>query len=574
MSADTTSPAYVFVHALEGQLPTKKQLHDLDPDWSEPVQAAIAATPINRRAALILAKSGITNIDRLTALLRGNPDPEDRPWPDPTPFGAPRLPAFPDRALPGWIGIYVRAEARATQTPTDLAGMLALAVLSAACAGPIVLNPWGDWIEPLNLFTLVALPPGHRKSAIFASITAPLVQFEAERAVEAAPLLALARRRQHAAEQALIRAQDAAALCSADDPNRPQLLEAVEHRLADLNAAETPVVPRLVTDDCSPEKLAMLLSQHGGRLAILSPEGGLFDMIAGRYSSTGAPNLDHYLKGHAGDPIIVDRVGRPGEVIPHPALTVGLAVQPEVLRNLVARPGFHGRGLLARFLYAVPAATLGRRDVALEPVDNGFREFYHRQIRALLTLTHPSSPLPQNPAPRTQHLRFDPLAADRLREFAESVEPRLAPDADLDPIVDWASKLVGATARIAGLLHVASLDHPCPLSPVPYHLVESAICLAEYLTEHAKAAYAAMGLDPVVANTPTLIAWIKRTGRPSFTRRDARHAVRYRIHSDADLDEALEALELHGYIRFRPTPYTFGRPRSATYHVHPSLVRP
>jgi len=83
-----------------------------------------------------------------------------------------------------------------------------------------------------------------------------------------------------------------------------------------------------------------------------------------------------------------------------------------------------------------------------------------------------------------------------------------------------------------------------------------------------------MGLDPVVANTPTLIAWIKRTGRPSFTRRDARHAVRYRIHSDADLDEALEALELHGYIRFRPTPYTFGRPRSATYHVHPSLVRP
>jgi len=462
MSADTTSPAYVFVHALEGQLPTKKQLHDLDPDWSEPVQAAIAATPVNRRAALILAKSGITNIDRLTALLRGNPDPEDRPWPDPTPFGAPRLPAFPDRALPGWIGIYVRAEARATQTPTDLAGMLALAVLSAACAGPIVLNPWGDWIEPLNLFTLVALPPGHRKSAIFASITAPLVQFEAERAVEAAPLLALARRRQHAAEQALIRAQDAAALCSADDPNRPQLLEAVEHRLADLNAAETPVVPRLVTDDCSPEKLAMLLSQHGGRLAILSPEGGLFDMIAGRYSSTGAPNLDHYLKGHAGDPIIVDRVGRPGEVIPHPALTVGLAVQPEVLRNLVARPGFHGRGLLARFLYAVPAATLGRRDVALEPVDNGFREFYHRQIRALLTLTHPS--------PRTQHLEPSTSVSTPSPPTASESSPSQSSPASPQTLTSTRSSTGPASSSAPPPGSPASSTSPPSTTPVPYPL--------------------------------------------------------------------------------------------------------
>lgn len=46
----------------------------------------------------------------------------------------------------------------------------------------------------------------------------------------------------------------------------------------------------------------MLLHEHGDRLAILSPEGGIFDLIAGRYSSTGAPNLDHFLKGHAGDP--------------------------------------------------------------------------------------------------------------------------------------------------------------------------------------------------------------------------------------------------------------------------------
>jgi len=52
--------------------------------------------------------------------------------------------------------------------------MLALAVLSTALAGPIVLNPWGDWLEPLSLFTMVVLPPGHRKSAIFGNVTASL----------------------------------------------------------------------------------------------------------------------------------------------------------------------------------------------------------------------------------------------------------------------------------------------------------------------------------------------------------------------------------------------------------------
>jgi Protein of unknown function (DUF3987) len=406
----------------------------------------------------------------------------------------------------------------------------------------------------------------------------------------------------------------------------------------------------------------MLLHEHGGRLAILSPEGGIFDLIAGRYSSTGAPNLDHVLKGHAGDPILVDRVGRPGEIIPRPALTIGLAVQPEVLRGLIARPGFHGRGLLARFLYAIPNTTLGRRVVDVEPVHHTLRSNYHRHIRALLALTHPTPlPLPltrggpkgrrpkddvraapagappfvgegwgegRSPASQTMlrgsdgegrsplphpaatpglplsrvrergpggegfvrergsggeglTLPFDDFAADRLMEFAEDIEPRLAPDGDLDPIVDWASKLVGHTARIAGLIHLASLELPLPLRGgggkglgVGVASVDAAIVIAEYLVEHAKAAYAAMGLDPAVANVPTLLAWIKRTGRPGFTRRDARLAVRSRIRTHADLDEALAELEHHGYIRTRAAP---DRPRggrpSPAFDVHPSLVR-
>lgn len=59
----------------------------------------------------------------------------------------------------------------------------------------------------------------------------------------------------------------------------------------------------------------------------------------------------------------VDRKGRPPEYIPRPALTLGLCVQPEVLRDIAALPGFRGRGLLARILYSVPADLVGRRKI-------------------------------------------------------------------------------------------------------------------------------------------------------------------------------------------------------------------
>ena len=46
------------------------------------------------------------------------------------------------------------------------------------------------------------------------------------------------------------------------------------------------------------------------------------------------PNFEVFLKGHAGDTIIVDRIGRSAERIDHPAITMGLTVQPEILRGL------------------------------------------------------------------------------------------------------------------------------------------------------------------------------------------------------------------------------------------------
>ena len=62
--------------------------------------------------------------------------------------------------------------------------------------------------------------------------------------------------------------------------------------------------------DATPEALAGLLATYG-RIALVSPEGDVFDQMAGRYNQAVGPNLGVYLKGHAGDLLRIDRRGRP-----------------------------------------------------------------------------------------------------------------------------------------------------------------------------------------------------------------------------------------------------------------------
>src|SRR5205085_538628 len=123
------------------------------------------------------------------------------------------------------------------------------------------------------------------------------------------------------------------------------LLQAAKDAALMAEAVTVPARPRLLVDDSTPEALTSILAAQGGRGAVMSAEGGVFDIIAGRYSRF--PSFDVYLKGHAGDELRVDRVGRKPEFIEHPAVTVGLAMQPAVLRQIAQRESFRGRGLLA-----------------------------------------------------------------------------------------------------------------------------------------------------------------------------------------------------------------------------------
>jgi replicative DNA helicase len=491
----------------------------------------------------------------------------ERGWEPPVPFGvAGAVPAFPVDVLPGWVGEYVAAVATATQTPPDLAGMLALAVLATVAAGAVEVEPRPGWREPLCLFIAVGMDAGARKSSVFSALTRPLADFERDQAAAALPGITETAVLRRIADQAAVTAEAAAGKAPASQQEEARA-EAIA-RAAEASALVVPPVPRWLVDDATPEALAGLLATYG-RIALLSPEGDVFDQMAGRYNQQVGPNLGVYLKGHAGDLLKVDRRGRLPEYVERPCLTLGLAVQPEVLRGLAGRPGFGGRGLLARFLYSLPESLVGRRQAGAPPVPTAVADRYALELQALAaSLAIPAGD--DGPA----LLALDQAAGELLLGFERELEPRLAAGSgDLAHLAGWAAKLAGATCRLAGLLHLAAHLRNGWARPIAADTFAGAARLADYLVEHARAVFDLMGADPRVDDARWLLDWINRTGQVQFTRRDAHHAApRGRFAKATALDPALSLLEEHGYLRrvdADPSGPKGGRPPSPRFLVNP-----
>lgn len=181
---------------------------------------------------------------------------------------------------------------------------------------------WRPWREPVNVHLLPVLPPGSRKSAVIGAATRPLYAAEE----------ALAESVRSQAGDAIIerdiavKAAEKARKDATDQAERVKLTAAAVSAVKMAEDIEVLPIPRLIADDITPEAVGSLLAEQGGRLAVISAEGGIFDAIGGRYSN-GIPSLDVWLKGHSGDPVRVDCKGRPSEHVRNPALTV----QPTVL---------------------------------------------------------------------------------------------------------------------------------------------------------------------------------------------------------------------------------------------------
>ncbi|OHV44900.1 YfjI family protein [Pseudofrankia sp. BMG5.36] len=480
-------------------------------------------------------------------------DPDDGPpWELPVPLGtAPPPPGFPVDVYPGWLADYVRAVATFTQTDPAMAGAVALAVLSTCAGGRLEVEPRPGWREPVNLFLAVVADPGERKSPVHGALTAPLLAAEHTLAARVEPVAKENAALRDIAGRAAEQAKNVAA--RADNDRRADLTaEAVVAALA-AEAVTVPSLPRLFADDATPEALTSLMADNGGRMALISDEGGIFDTLAGRFSA--APNLDPYLKGHAGRPMRVDRKGRDAEFIPRPALTVGVMIQPSVLRKFGADADLSGRGLVARFLFVLPASLAGWRDVNSPPIPDHITDTYARTIHGL------AATLAEWEDPAVITLTPD---ADTIRTaHAEHVENQLRPGGEYHAMREWANKLPGTTLRIAGLLHMAHHPGDGWRHPIDAEQMRGAVHLADALAAHYRTALHTVTTDPAHTAAARTLRFLAREQMTGFTRRELHRRLIRQLPTAADVTAALDVLATYGWTRPRPDGRHQLHPRAA-----------
>jgi len=459
---------------------------------------------------------------------------------------------FPVECLPKTIREYVKAVATHSQTAVDMAATVALGVLAVCLQGKYVIEVNKGYCEPLSLFTVIIAPPGERKSSVLREMTHVLYAFEQEYNDALRPEIQKYQTKKERLERRLEGLKER--LKRSTDDRIEKEIERAESQLQELPEVST---KRFFADDCSSEALTSLMARNDGVISVLSSEGGVFDILAGRYSSK--TNMDVWLKGHCGDAIRVDRMGREAEYIKRPTLSCILSIQPSILEDVMTNNAMTGRGLMARFLYTFPKSQIGKRTFYAPEIPVDISQVYEQLIRTLMALPMPSEPAVISLSVDACHMISDHF--DRHERFLME-EGR--------GIGDWASKYIGTVMRIAGLLHIAGgggkeVDATC---------MRNAICIGQYFLEHAAYAYSMMGTDLSLQKAIYVAAKLKKEHVREIKRSELFRMCRGKFFNKAeDILSTIDLLEGHGYLlQLEPeTKSTPGRKPDVRVLVNPAI---
>lgn len=390
-------------------------------------------------------------------------------WPEIIPLETTDTKSFPVQALPKVIGDYVQALSEFTQTPSEMAGLLSLGVLAAAFQHRYEVKVQEGYTEPLCLYTVAVANPGERKSPVHKHLLSPVYEYEKNRRKSEYGDV-LANEAQYRALEKRLAVQQKK---FAEGKATKEDIESASKEIAEF----VKIHPyRLAMDDVTPEKLIDAMStQKSHALIISSAEGGIFDIMSGRYSDI--QNIDVFLKAWSRESISVERVGRAANHINKPALSFILTVQPEVLSGLMSNPSMRGCGLCGRFLYAVCNSKIGTREIMPSPIPKDITAHYHSFITKILS---------------DEQKGIISLGEDAYKvyvPFARFIESCMNDYLDFMP--DWANKFTGSVVRIAGLIHASENNNPCAMF-INADTMKRAQSIGMCLLNHAQQVYGEM----------------------------------------------------------------------------------
>lgn len=488
--------------------------------------------------------------------------------------GLNELSLFNMNLIPERVRGFANAVVESLQVSEGMIGPAIISVIALGIQKKYSIHPTSDWYEPANLYMLIVAEPSERKSPAMKEIMQPVFDYEREENEKLAPDILAYETQKKILEGRISNLTKRVSRIDKKKSNDKYLdmgdLDDLQRELSELEEV-TPI--RLVVDDVTMEVLGKLMEQNQERMGIVSTEGGIFNILAGRYSDKTV--IDIVLKGYSGDRFAQDRLGRKGQTLDHPLITILLYVQPVVIKEIMDNSEFVERGLNARFLYSIPPSTIGKRRYRVKKISEFDRADYTDVIQRIYNI-------PVSDRPKIIELDDD---ADLLAEdfFYELEEKMKEASSELKA---WLGKLHGTTMRIALVLHCIQYIEESEHYKIDGKTMNDAIEMARYFQEHTEAAFNIAGLNdpPEVKEAKYIIKRIDSTGQTEMKLRDLQELCKGRkgMEKREGMMPGLRCLIEHGYIRVQKSYPTSqksqksqkgrGRPSEIIY-VNPEYVK-
>ena len=457
-----------------------------------------------------------------------------------------KLKKFPASCLPPILEDYSNQIEESLQVVNQMIGPALLGVVSICIRGEYDISPKTDWTESINLYMLVINNPSEKKSPVLKEILRPVYMYVDKENKNKSPRIIAEKLRKNILskqiENALRTISTKASKASKGTKGASELV--TEDKILDMQT--------VLADDFTTEALVKLLHENDEKIAVASAEGGIFGMMAGRYSTQ--PNIDIFLKGFSGEPYVSHRVSGRTETLKKPLIALLLMVQPIIATEAFNNREFRERGLLARFLYSKAGTRIGKRAYRTKAIDPKVRQAWDDLITDLLKMSEWDHP-------KTIYLSDE---ADQLgEEFFNEIEANLYDT--YEDMSDWIGKFFGQTMRIAGVLHVIENRMNAANVKVSAETMKNAIEIGRYFLDHAIYVFLYSGLyDPQeVKDAKYILKRMESTGAEQFSKRDLYQLCRRKTGFETADSEAfvkgLEELRKRGYIK-KERIATGGRP--------------
>ena len=393
------------------------------------------------------------------------------------------LPEFPVNALPPNLREFTEAVAANVQVSPDMVAVPLLAALCVPLQNRFVVRVDSAYAEPLCLYTLTIARPSERKSAIISILEKPL--WEWQRVMN-----------------------------------------------DDLPEGKKPVT--LYVTDATPEKLARLMKENHGAIALLSDEPDALAVAAGlRYGKS--RNLGLMLQAWSAGRVMMQRAVDDKRIdISRAVMSVAVMSQPSFVEALMKDAEMSNRGFMQRFLYALPLSKVGNRSFRKPEIPQILLDEYHQLITDFLQMS----------AEELREIRLSKGAANFADSYFWEVEQKISEN----PVLEgWMGKIFGQFLRIAGIFHCAMWQTKAAEKEMEWNTMVYASKVANYFMKHAKAVFTDIETPEAVRFARELYRKILNAKMDIFTKTDLRKVTGGNVAKKLVRD-ALTLLVKAGYL--------------------------